>query len=287
MSPQPSSSVSLAERLGYGPTERIVIVNADGLGMSQSVNAGVYDGLRHGIASSASLMVPCPWARHAVSMYDGDDVGVHLTLNCEFDLYRWGPVTQAPSLLDGDGGLPRTVEDTWDHADLDEVRRECRSQVERAMQWGVDVTHLDSHLSAMQLRPEFFDIYLDLALEFRLPLRMAPKSTQSLAGFPFRDLAEAEGVWFPDRLVFAASSNAEGELSDAVRSLPAGVTELCLHPAVPSAELDAFDPRAADRVANLAALQPHSVLADALRDIGATVIGWRSVRDAMRAGAAR
>ena len=49
---------------------------------------------------------------------------MHLTLNAEYDLYRWGPITQAPSLLDGDGGFPRTVDDVWDHADLDEVRRE-------------------------------------------------------------------------------------------------------------------------------------------------------------------
>ena len=54
----------------------------------------------------------------------GEDVGVRLTLNSEHELYRWGPITQAPSLLDGDGGFPRTLTDVWDHADLDEVRRE-------------------------------------------------------------------------------------------------------------------------------------------------------------------
>src|SRR5665213_1665435 len=63
------------------------------------------------------------WAREAASRFRGDDVGVRLTLNAEHDLYRWGPITQAPSLLDGDGWFPRTVTDVWDHADLDEVRR--------------------------------------------------------------------------------------------------------------------------------------------------------------------
>ena len=94
-------------------------------------------------------MVPCPWARDAAAGYRGEDVGVHLTLNAEFETYRWGPITHSPSLLDGDGGFPRTIEDAWDHADLDEVRRECRAQIERAIVWGFDVSHLASHLGTL------------------------------------------------------------------------------------------------------------------------------------------
>ena len=164
---------SLAERLGYGPDDRLLIINCDDLGSCHAANVGTYEALRDGIATSATLMVPCPWARDAASRYRGEDVGVHLTLNAEYDRYRWGPITHAPSLLDGDGGFPRTVTDVWDHADLDEVRRELRAQVERAILWGFDVSHLDSHMGTLQLRPEFFDVYLDLAVEFGLPLRLS------------------------------------------------------------------------------------------------------------------
>ena len=139
-------------------------------------------------------MVPAPWARDAAAQYRGEDIGVGLTLNAEHDLYRWGPITHAPSLLDGDGGFPRTAADLWDHADLDEVRRECRAQLERAIYWGFDVSHLDAHLDAVQLKPEFFDVFLDLAEEFRLPLRLPDASAQRLAGFPFRALAAERGV---------------------------------------------------------------------------------------------
>ena len=134
--------------------------------------------------------------------YRGDDVGVHLTVNAEFDLYRWGPITHAPSLLDGDGGFPRTVEDVWDHADLDEVRRECRAQIERAILWGFDVSHLDAHMGTMQIKSEFFDVYLDLAVEFKLPLRLSGADTEGLIGFPFRALAAEAGVVFPDDFVY-------------------------------------------------------------------------------------
>ena len=144
-------------------------------------------------------MVPCPWARDAAAGYRGEDIGVNLTLNAELDTYRWGPITHSPSLLDGDGGFPRTVEDAWDHADLDEVRRECRAQIERAIVWGFDVSHLASHLGALQLRPEFFDVYLELAVDFGLPLRLGDGIDERVAGFPFRRLAAEEGVVFPDQ----------------------------------------------------------------------------------------
>ncbi len=128
---------SLAEALGYAPDARLLIVNCDDLGSSYAANVGVYEALRNGIGTSATLMVPCPWARDAAARYRGEDIGVHLTLNSEWDLYRWGPITYGPSLLDGDGGFPRTVADVWDHADIDEVRRELRAQLERAILVGV------------------------------------------------------------------------------------------------------------------------------------------------------
>ena len=151
--------MSLAERLGYPPDAKLLIVNCDDLGSSRSANVAVYEALRDGVATSATLMVPCPWARDAAAMYRGEDVGVHLTLNSEWETYRWGPITHSPSLLDGDGGFPRTVEDVWDHADLDEVRKECRAQLERAIYWGFDVSHIDSHMGTMQLTP--WGLFLD------------------------------------------------------------------------------------------------------------------------------
>ena len=195
---------TLAERLGHEPSDRILIINCDDLGFCHAANEGVFHALRHGAATSASLMVPAPWARGAAAEYRGEDVGGHLTLNAEYDLYRWGPITHAPSLLDGDGGFPRTVSDVWDHADLDEVRRECRAQIERAIYWGFDVSHLDSHMGTLQLRPEFFDVYLDLAVEFRLPVRLSGASTERLIGFPHRQLAAERGVVFPDHFLRVA-----------------------------------------------------------------------------------
>ncbi len=175
----------LAERLGHSSDARLLIVSCDDLGSCHAANLGVLDALRTGAATCASIMVPAPWARHATELLEpGDDIGVHLTLNAEHDIYRWGPITHAPSLLSGEGGFPRNTADLWEHADLDEVRRELRAPVNRALAWGVDVTHLAPHLSAITLRPEFFDVYLELATEFTLPIRLPSTVTEAEAGFP-------------------------------------------------------------------------------------------------------
>jgi predicted glycoside hydrolase/deacetylase ChbG (UPF0249 family) len=274
---------TLAERLGYAPSDKLVIVNCDDLGATYAANVGVYEALRAGMATSASLMVPCPWARDAAARYRGEDVGVHLTLNAEFDLYRWGPITHAPSLLDGDGGFPRTVEDVWDHADIDEVRRECRAQVERAIYWGFDVSHLDSHMGTLQLRPEFFDVYLELAVEFRLPMRLSGASTERVIGFPFRRLAAEEGVVFPDQFVYVPGVGSRRIIERALFELRPGVTELYVHPAADSPELRALAPDWAARVDDHDAVTRDKALMALADRAGVIFTGWRQLRDLMRA----
>ncbi len=272
----------VAERLGYPPDTRLLIVNCDDLGSCHAANVGVYEALREGVATSASLMVPCPWARDAAARYRGEDVGVHLTLNAEHDLFRWAPITQAPSLLDGDGGFPRTLQDLWDHADLDEVRRECRAQVERAIYWGFDVSHLDSHMAALELRPEFFDIYLELAVEFGLPVRLGPASAERAVGFPFRALAAEEGVLSPDHVVRPQEVGGRRAIERALVDLAPGVTELRVHPAIDSAELRAFAPDWAARVDDHDLVTGHSTLRALAERAGARFIGYRALRDLQR-----
>ncbi|MCI3948972.1 MAG: hypothetical protein K0R11_906 [Acidimicrobiales bacterium] len=276
---------SLAERLGYGPEDRLLIVNCDDLGSSHAANVGVYEALREGSATSATLMVPCPWAREAAARHRGEDVGVHLTLNAEWDRYRWGPITHAPSLVDGDGGFPRTVEEVWEHADLEEVRRELRTQVERAILWGFDVTHLDSHMGTLQLRPEFFDVYLELAVEFEVPLRLAGASAERITGFPFRRLAAEEGVVFPDHFLHVAGQGTRRVLERALADLRPGVTEVYAHPAIDTPELRALAPDWPARVDDHDLLaRDHDLPAMAER-LGVRFIGWRALRRLQRAGA--
>lgn len=279
-----ASTRGLAERMGHAADAKLLIISCDDLGSCHAANEGVYAALRDGVATCASLMVPAPWARHAAKGYDGDDLGVHLTLNCEHDTYRWGPITHAPSLLSGEGGFPRNVEDLWEHADPAEVLRECRAQIERTIAWGIDVTHLAPHLSSITLRPEFFDVYMELAVEFRLPIRLPSSITAEQAGFPFRQLAADEGVLFPDHFDHDWRAGSRDRVYQAVRSLQPGVTEVHVQPTIDTPEVRAITAQADAWIDDLRLVTVDHHLRELINASGAVLIGYRALRDAMRAG---
>ena len=275
---------TLAERLGHTADTKLVILSCDDLGSCHAANVGVYQAIREGAATCASIMVPAPWAQHAAGEYlPTDDIGVHLTLNAEHAAYRWGPVTHAPSLLSGEGGFPRDIDDLWEHADPDEVYRELTAQVSRAIAWGIDVTHLAPHLTAITLRPEFFGIYLDVATEFRLPVRLPSTVTAEQAGFPFRKLAADEGVLFPDFFDHDWRAGSRERVLRALSSLEPGVTELHVQPAIDTPEVRALTPHAEQWIDDLAFVTDDA-LRSAIDEAGAVLIGYRELRDSMRAG---
>ncbi len=254
---------------------RRIIVTAADLGMCHATNVSIADLLTSGRVSGAALRVPCPWARDAAARHRGFDVGVSLTLCAEFLGYRWGPITRSPSLVDGSGAFPSTREDLWEHADPDEVRREARAQLERAIWWGFDVTHLDAHDDVMLLRPDLFDVFVEIALEFGLPVRLPSRHVAGRAGFPLAALAAEEGLTVVERVrepgPTAAGQGAphwldvvEAELSN----LPEGTFELVLRPAVDTPELRAITASWSTRV------DAHDVAASGTLDAALARAGW-------------
>lgn len=272
----------LAQRLGFDDNDKILIVNADDLGMCHAANVGVYESLTKGVATSATLMVPCPWSREAATRYAGEDIGVHLTLNAEFDTYRWGPLTHSPTLRDGDGGFPRTIEDVSDHADTTEVVRELHAQIERAILWGFDVTHLDTHMGTLQLRPELFDAYLDVAVHFALPIRLTGPSLERIVGFPFRSLAADEGVLFPDHFLYESGTSVRPLLERYLADPRPGVTEILAHPAIDTAEVRAITNDAHRRIDDYNCLTNDDELRDRIAAKKIKLIGYRALRNAQR-----
>lgn len=277
------NSRSLASRLGHSDDARLVIISCDDLGSCHGATEGVYQAIRDGVATCASIMIPAPWARYAADQYTGEDIGVHLTLNAEHPLYRWGPLTHAPSLLSGEGGFPRSVDDLWEHADSTEVLRECRAQIERALAWGIDVSHLAPHLTSITLRPEFFDVYLELAVEFKLPIRLPSTISADAAGFPFRQLAADEGIVFPDHFDHDWRTGSRERVLSALASLEPGVTEIHVQPSIDTAEVRALGEVAIGWIDDLA-LATSDELRNAVTASGAELIGYRELRDAMRNG---
>ncbi len=273
---------SLVEQLGHSPHARLVILSCDDLGAFHAANVGVYEAINKGVATCASIMVPAPWSRDAINRYNGEDIGVHLTLNAEHANYRWGSITNSASLSSGEGGFPRTIDDLWEHADPQEVLRECRAQIERAIAWGLDPTHLAPHLTAITLRPEFFDIYLELAVEFRLPIRLPSLISEEQAGFPFRKLAMQEGVVFPDFFDHDWRAGSRERVMKGLQNLQPGVTEMHVQPCIDTPEIRALGEEAQSWIDDYNFVVNDEELRDAIASSGATLIGFRELRTLMR-----
>jgi hypothetical protein len=134
--------------------------------------------------------VPCPWFSETVEYcreHPKADLGVHLTLNCEYPRYRWRALTgrdSAPGLYDEQGYMWLTTAEAQAHVSPEEGEREMRAQVEAALAAGIDVTHLDTHMGSV-LHPKFLATYVSLGIEYRLPLFLVR---------PDRALLESRGL---------------------------------------------------------------------------------------------
>lgn len=282
---------SLAERLGYGPDARLLIVNADDFGLCEAENAATIAGLDQGAFSSATIMVPCPRFADAAAYarsHPRADLGVHLTHTAEWASYRWGPVAErdaVPSLVDADGHLYRTVRDVYDHARLDDVEHETRRQITTALDAGLDVTHLDSHMGTLQLDPAYHDLYVRLAAEFRLPIRMAGRAGLSDIGMGAAlELADRLGVLAPDHFHYGGPphpAETAAYWTGVFRTLTPGVTELYVHAAQPDAEMTAATEGWAQRVADFEFFTSGAARA-CLGELGVIQIGYRNLRSLQR-----
>ncbi len=167
---------TVAEKLGYPANTKLLIVHADDIGLAQSVNDATLTAFEKGGITSGSIMVPCPWFADFAEHYKDHpdlDVGIHLTLTAEWDVYKWGgvlPSTEIPSLLDENGNFYASVEEVGQHADPLEVEKEVRAQIDKAIAYGITPTHIDTHMGSVMATPELMEIYLKLGLEYKTPV---------------------------------------------------------------------------------------------------------------------
>lgn len=238
---------TLAERLGYKATDRLLLIHADDVGMCHSVNMATIQAMEKGVVTCASIMVPCPWMPEIAAYcreHPGADFGLHLTLTSEWKYYRWRPVVpidQVPGLLDSEGFMHHSEVDTARRATPAEVEKEIRAQIERARAFGIKPTHIDSHMGTLFAGP-FYPVYTRVGLETGL-MPMLPHPTpdrilQAKTVFGFDALAthnemKKQNFVFLDYL----KESAEGKTLEArrehyynaLRNLKPGVTEFIVH----------------------------------------------------------
>jgi chitin disaccharide deacetylase len=157
--------------------EKVLLIRADDMGMSHSVNAAFEELFKTGLPVSASVMFGCPWYLEAVDIlkkYPNVSVGVHLMLNSEWRNYKWGPVlgrTAVPTLVDSDGYFfPSRADLFANNPSTEEVEKELRAQVERAVKSGLTIDYLDYHMGTAMDRPEYRDIVERIANQYNLAI---------------------------------------------------------------------------------------------------------------------
>src|SRR5437868_13099566 len=163
---------TLQQRLGYPADARLLIVHADDVGMAHSVNRATFEALEKVWITSASILVPCPWfpeAARFTKTHPDLDLGIHLALNSEWTDFRWGLVSakdRVPSLLDDQGYMPLLEDMVVQKAKLPEVQAELREQIERARAFGVQPSHLDTHMATLARSAPLFQTYVDTGREY-------------------------------------------------------------------------------------------------------------------------
>jgi len=246
-----------AERLGWPKGSKVVIFHIDDAGMSHDSNVGVIEAIENGVATSFSIMFPCPKADEIVQYvkdHPQADAGVHLTLTSEWKTYRWGPVADAkkvPGLIDKEGYLWHNVLQVAKHADPKEIETEMRAQVERCRTMGVEPTHLDTHMGTVFASLAFLEKYVTLGIETGIPVMVPAGHMQQLTAsapmmaMPMRGL----GKYYGERLWAAGlpvlddlhtgdlrdkSLTVQEQLIQFLRTMKPGVTQYIVHCTRPS-----------------------------------------------------
>jgi chitin disaccharide deacetylase len=238
--------MNASELLGVGADARLLIVNCDDLGMYRAVNLGIIEAITAGVATTCSLMTPCPGASHAIELlrrHPRIPFGIHLTVVCDLPGHRWGPLAEkerVPSLLDGDGELfgISGLDELMAQARLDELELEFRTQIETALRAKLEPTHLDWHCFLDGGRDDVFELGVALAREYGLALRAAGRGAQQRLktdGLPAND----------HPLLDSFSLDIDGKSSryaELLRILPPGLSQWAVHPALADDEAKRLDP---------------------------------------------
>lgn len=269
--------------LGYPADARLLIINADDLGMCHSVNTAIFDALQNGIVCSATLMVPCPWALHAMQFLAAHPeipFGIHLTVISDWVNYRWGPVTpkeMVPSLIEGTGYFHNFegMQGFLAQVDLSELEMEFRSQIEAVFSAGLQPTHLDWHSLRIKDRTDISDVMLKLAREYGLALRVAGE--KQIKKVHDLDLPANDHDFLDSYLI--DSNEKTARYIELLRGLPVGLNEWAVHPGLENAELLTIDPGGAHiRQTDFDFLMSQQAK-DVIEEEGITLLDYRVLQE--------
>ena len=288
------------KKLGFSDNDRVVIIHTDDIGMCHASVQAFKDLWAFGTITSGATMVPSPWFPAVAQMCKENpamDMGVHATLNAEWESYRWGPVSTreaASGLMDADGYFHQWHPGVYQNAKPEAVEKEVNAQIEKALAAGIDATHVDSHMGTI-MHPMFIQSYIQSAAKRLLP-NLLPRPTaagwnmmaneeQRDSYAPIVEMIESLGVPMMDGILGMPLEHGNDHIGVAKKlfdEVPAGITHFILHPSIDTQELRDIAPDWQARVANYNAFMSDE-LKKFIEQADVKLIGYRQIRDAMRA----
>jgi predicted glycoside hydrolase/deacetylase ChbG (UPF0249 family) len=288
------------EKLGFEPIDKVVILHIDDVGFSHASNVATFECLDFGIASCGSAIVPAPWFLETASICRKNpsyDIGVHVTLTSEYDLYRWralSSVDPKTGLLDSERSLWRTSEEAIGRITTQAAEVEMRTQVQMAIDNGIDVTHIDTHMGTV-MAPKFLPSYLKVAQEFNVPAflprvsrdEIEARGLGALADFYLKllDNLEKKGTPLIDNIITETMGDSPDKTEyycKMLKELKPGITHFLFHPAKMSPELNAIVPETAKwRDLDYQAFTDPK-LKECVKELDLKIIGYREIRDVLR-----
>jgi predicted glycoside hydrolase/deacetylase ChbG (UPF0249 family) len=246
-----------------------LIISADDFGYCDGVVQGIIELHQGGLITSTSCMTNMPaWPQAAAHLREHPELGagVHLVINEGQPVLPAGKV-QALLGDDGqflnDGQIIRSLRP----GTTAQLRAELRAQIERfAKDVGRLPDHLDSHCAVSYVRPDRFNVALELAAEYELPIRFPfgddldeiAKDMSRIWGYPtwpilgagwlYRRRVDRAGIHRPNTFIQSFSPNGprtpEHLLSIIDRARDGWISEILTHPGYDGdwreAELAAF-----------------------------------------------
>ncbi len=291
---------SISEKLGFKKDDKLVIIHIDDMGFSHSSNIGSFKCLDFGVATCGSVIIPSAWFLETASICRSNphyDVGVHLTLTCEYETYRWralSSVDPKTGLLDHEMCLWRTTEEALANVTPEAAEKEMRAQIQTALDQGIDVTHIDTHMGTV-IYPKFIQSYIQLAQEFDIPAFIPKLTREEMIAMGFGEYAdlflsflpvlEESGLPLLDQIIIDTGGEQKNKTDYYCKrfaEIKSGLTHLLFHPAQMSSELEAITKDSAVwRNQDFEAFT-NPIIKKCVDKFQLKLIGYRQLRDLMR-----
>ena len=289
--PLPAQMKDLAQKLGYPADAKLLIIQADDVGVYHAADIASFTALNQGAVTCGTVMMTSPWLTEVAQFakqHRDTCLGVHLVLCSEYETYRWGPVAprdQVPSLLDPSGYLWAHGTDAVSHAKPEEIERELRAQMDRALQMGFEPDFVDSHQRALFSNQQLFEIYRRVAHDYKLPFLIG---RDRATGGRYVSLLSDRDVAVDSVIVIPSTTPPQdwmGFYTRAVKALKPGIHQLYVHLTFDNDEAEAVS---VDHTAYGAAWRQRDFnvmtspeFKKALEDNRVTLITWKEIKRIM------